>query len=147
MITSARIEALRKLNETPTPPPISVITALRAPAIAKLARDTPVADEPVRHPDLAEISHPTTPGTFIACRNPALAAERARKRSSCWPPPTSCSPASPTSAAHPHRRGRDRQGGGQVIDKHKMGKHFHTTITDTTLTYRRTRPASTPKPP
>ena len=26
---------------------------------------------------------------------------------------------------------------GKVIDKHKMGKHFHTTITDTTLTYRR----------
>ena len=24
-----------------------------------------------------------------------------------------------------------------MIDKHKMGKHFHTTITDTTFTYRR----------
>ena len=27
--------------------------------------------------------------------------------------------------------------GALEIDKHKMGKHFHTTITDTTLTYRR----------
>ncbi len=31
--------------------------------------------------DLAEISHPDYPGErLIACRNPALAAERARKR-------------------------------------------------------------------
>jgi hypothetical protein len=29
---------------------------------------------------------------------------------------------------------------GKVIDKYKMGKHFHTTITDTTLTYRHDQP-------
>jgi hypothetical protein len=40
MITAARIEALRKLNNNPdTPTDFDWITALRAPAIAKLARD------------------------------------------------------------------------------------------------------------
>ena len=40
MITSARIDALRKLNDNPdTATDFGWITALRAPAIAKLARD------------------------------------------------------------------------------------------------------------
>jgi hypothetical protein len=38
--------------------------------------------------NLAEISHPDYPGTVIACRNPALATERARTRHAPWPPPT-----------------------------------------------------------
>ncbi|WP_239657302.1 transposase [Mycobacterium riyadhense] len=40
MITTARIDALRELNDNPdTPTAFDWITALRAPAIAKLARD------------------------------------------------------------------------------------------------------------
>ena len=58
---------------------------------------------------------------------------------SCWPPPTNCSPASPTGSARGTLTGAGEIGKavGKVIDKYKMGKHFHTTITDTTLTYRR----------
>ena len=99
MITSARIEALRKLNDNPdTATDFGWITALRAPAIAKLAADDgPLQMSLFDTQHLAEISHPDYPGErLIACRNPALAAERARKRSSCWPRPTNCSPASPT---------------------------------------------------
>ena len=80
MITSARIDALRELNDAGTD--FGWITALRAPQIAKLAADDgPLQMSLFDTQDLAEIAHPDYPGErLIACRNPALAAERARKR-------------------------------------------------------------------
>jgi hypothetical protein len=83
MITSARIDALRKLNDNPdTATAFGWITALRAPDIATLAAEEgPLQMSLFDTQDLAEISHPDYPGErLIACRNPALAAERARKR-------------------------------------------------------------------
>jgi hypothetical protein len=58
------------------------ITALRAPAIATLAADDgPLQMSLFDAQDLAQISHPDYPRErLIACRSPALAAERARKR-------------------------------------------------------------------
>ena len=142
MITSARIDALRKLNEDPdTATDFGWITALRAPAIAKLARaDGPLQMSLFDAQDLAEISHPDYPGErLIACRNPALAVERARKRSELL----AATDRLLAGVADRVTRGTLAGAGeigkavGKVIDKHKMGKHFHTTITDTTLTYRR----------
>src|SRR5208337_4159635 len=80
MITTARITALRELNEGGTD--FGWITALRAPQIATLAADQgPLQMSLFDDQDLAEIAHPDYPGErLIACRNPALAAERARKR-------------------------------------------------------------------
>ena len=83
MITSARIAALRELNDDPdTATDFGWITALRAPEIAKLAADDgPLQMSLFDTQDLAEISHPDYPGErLIACRNPLLAAERTRKR-------------------------------------------------------------------
>ena len=83
MITTARIDALRELNTNPDiPTDFDWITALRAPAIAKLARaDGPLQMTLFDAQGLAEIIHPDYPGErLIACRNPALAAQRARKR-------------------------------------------------------------------
>ena len=76
MITSARIRALKDLGG------LCWITCLRAPAIRKLAADDgPLQLSLFDQQDLAEISHPDYPGErLIACRNPLLAAERARKR-------------------------------------------------------------------
>ena len=58
------------------------ITALRAPAIRKLmADDGPPQLSLFDEQDLAEITPPDFPcERLIACRNPALADERARKR-------------------------------------------------------------------
>ena len=80
MITTARIAALRELNEDGTG--FGWITALRGPAVAKLAADQgPLQMSLFDTHDLAEIAHPDYPGErLIACRNPALAVERARKR-------------------------------------------------------------------
>ena len=142
MITSARIDALRKLNDNPdTATDFGWITALRAPAIAKLARaDGPLQMSLFDAQDLAEISHPDYPGErLIACRNPALAAERTRKRADLLAATDKLLAGVADRVTRGTLTGAGEIGKavGKVIDKHKMGKHFHTTITDTTLTYRR----------
>ena len=142
MITSARIDALRNLNEDPdTATDFGWITALRAPAIAKLARaDGPLQMSLFDTQDLAEIHHPDYPGErLIACRNPALAAERTRKRTDLLQATDKLLAAVADRVTRGTLAGAGEIGKavGKVIDKHKMGKHFHTTITDTTLTYRR----------
>jgi hypothetical protein len=146
MITTARIDALRELNNNPkTPTDFDWITALRAPAIAKLARDDgPLQMSLFDTQDLAEITHPDYPGErLIACRNPALAAERARKRHDLLH-------ATETELAHIAERvgkatlsGADKIGiaVGKVSGKFKVGKHFHLTITDTGFTYHRDQAA------
>ena len=77
MITAARIGALTELEN-----PIGWVTALRAPAITKLAaEDGPLQMTLFDQQDLAEISHLDYPGErLVACRNPVLAADRARTR-------------------------------------------------------------------
>ena len=83
MITSARIAALNRLEDgTARPDAYGWITALRAPAIRKLTADGgPLQLSLFDQQDLAEITSPDFPGErLIACRNPVLAADRARKR-------------------------------------------------------------------
>jgi hypothetical protein len=76
MLTTARVEALRSLGG------FGWLTALRAPAVAALAADDgPLQLSLFDQHSLAEITHPDYPAErLICCRNPALAAERARKR-------------------------------------------------------------------
>src|SRR6266536_104242 len=76
MITSARIGDLRAT------PGMAWITALRAPTVKKLAQDGgPLQLGLFDQTDLAEICSPDYPGErLVACRNPLLATERARKR-------------------------------------------------------------------
>ena len=83
MITSARIQAMNQAGDgTQRPDGYRWITALRAPAIRKLmADDGPLQLSLFDQQDLAEITSTDFPGErLIACRNPALAADRARKR-------------------------------------------------------------------
>src|SRR6202011_2788358 len=107
----------------------------------KLARaDGPLQMSLFDAQDLAEISHPDYPGErLIACRNPALAAERTRKRADLLAATEKLLSGGADRVTRGTLTGAGEIGKavGKVIDKHKMGKHFHTTITDTTLTYRR----------
>src|ERR1700751_3408121 len=146
MITAARIEALRKLNDNPdTATDFGWITALRAPAIATLAADDgPLQMSLFDTQDLAEISHPNYPGErLIACRNPALAAERARKRSELLAAPEAdlAAIADRVHRGTLHGAGRIGEAVGRVIGKYKVGKHFHRRITDTSFTYQRDQTA------
>jgi hypothetical protein len=131
MITAARIEALKELGG------LGWLTCLRAPAIAKLAADRgPLQLSLFDTQDLAEITHPDYPGErLIACRNPALATEPARKRADLLTA-TETALAPILAAVHTGRLdGADRIGVkvGKIIDKYKMAKHFDLQITNTTL--------------
>jgi hypothetical protein len=140
MITTARIDALRQTN-TGTGTDLGWLTALRAPAIAKLAAD----DQPLQlslfdEQDLAEITHPDYPGErLVACRNPTLAEERARKRGELLAA-TETALATTVAAVEAGRlKGADKIGlkVGKVIDRYKMAKHLDVAITDTTLSIER----------
>ena len=142
MITSARIDALRKLNDNPdTATAFGWITALRAPDIATLAAEEgPLQMSLFDTQDLAEISHPDYPGErLIACRNPALAAERARKRTELLAATDADLAAIAARVAAGRLRGAGKIGEaiGRIIVKRKVGKHFRRDITDTTFTYHR----------
>jgi len=135
MITTARIDALREHTD------LGWLTALRAPAIAALAADDgPLQLSLFDQADLAEITHPDYPNErLVACRNPALAAERARKRGELLD--ATAALLAPIEAAVTEGRlhGADRIGlrVGRVINHYKMAKHFDVVITDTTLAIER----------
>jgi hypothetical protein len=139
MITSARIAALNQAGDgTARPDPYGWITALRAPAIRKLmADDGPLQLSLSGEQDLAEITSPDFPGErLIACRNPALAAERARKRQDLLAA-TEKLLAPIIARVQAGRLAGAGPIGVEVITRYKTGKHFAVTITDTTLTIER----------
>jgi hypothetical protein len=137
MITSARIDALRADPDHQ----LSWITCLRAPDIARLAADDgPLQMTLFDQQDLAEITHPDYPGErLIACRNPALADLRARKRGDLL----ACTEALLDKVAARVQAGtltgQDNIGVavGKVIDKYKMGKHFTLHIAQTSFSHER----------
>ena len=142
MITSARIDALNQREDgTQQPDSYGWITALRAPAIRKLMADGgPLQMSLFDEQDLAEITSDDFPGErLVACRNPVLAADRARTRSELLAatekllaPLTARVQAGKLTGAGPI--GVEV---GKVISRYKTGKHFAVTITDTTLTIER----------
>ena len=142
MITSARIAALNQPEDDGTAPsPYGWITALRAPAIKKLAADDgPLQLSLFDEQDLAEITSPDFPGErLICCRNPVLAEERARKREDLL------AATGKLLALVAARVQAGRLAGaakidvevGKVINKYKAGKHFDVAITDDSLTVTR----------
>ncbi|HEX9359751.1 MAG TPA: IS1634 family transposase, partial [Streptosporangiaceae bacterium] len=136
MITSARIDALRELDEDH-----GWITALRGPAIKKLmADDGPLQLSLFDEQDLAEITSPDFPGErLVACRNPVLAAERARKREDLLAATERLLRPLIDRVAAGRPRGADAIGlaVGKVIGTHKMAKHLAVTITDGSLAIER----------
>ena len=142
MITSARIQALNQLEDgTQRPDAYGWITALRAPAIRKLmADDGPLQLSLFDQQDLAEITSPDFPGErLVACRNPVLAADRARTRDELLAATEKL--LAPLIARV--QAGKLTGAGpigvevGKVISRYKTGKHFAVTITDDTLAVQR----------
>jgi hypothetical protein len=137
LITSARIA------EDLAPARLDWLTALRAPAIQALAaEDGPLQLSLFDDRDLAEIASPDYPGErLIVCRNPALAAERSRKRSEL----VEATAAELQRIQARVRRARQPlrsaakigQAVGAVLGRRKVAKHFSITITDTDLVFTR----------
>src|SRR5436305_9381552 len=142
MITSARIEALNQLEGgTQRPDPYGWITALRSPAIRTLmADDGPLQMSLFDQQDLAEITSEDFPGErLVACRNPVLAAERARKRDDLLAATEKLLDpiAARVAAGRLHGAARIGVEVGKVISKYKTAKHFDVAITDDSLTITR----------
>src|ERR1017187_7910991 len=135
MITSARVQELRELGG------LGWVTALRAPAIAALAADNgPLQMSLFDQTNLAEITHPDYPGErLVACRTPALATERARKRLALLAA-TDTELAKIVAAV---AAGRLAGGGkigirvGKVVGRYKMAKHYILDITNDQFVFTR----------
>jgi hypothetical protein len=135
MITSARVQELRDLGG------IGWVTALRAPAIAALAADDgPLQMSLFDQVNLAEITHPDYPGErLVACRNPALATERARKRLALL----EATDTELTKIVAAVGAGRLAGAGkigirvGKVVGRYKMAKHYTLDITDDRFAFTR----------
>ncbi len=136
MITSARIEALRAVGG------LGWLTSLRAPSIAALAASGALLMSLFDEVNFAEIAHPDYPGErLVACRNPALAAERARKRAELLAA-TEADLAAVRSAVerdHQPLRGQDKIAlrVGRVLNRHKVAKHFELVITEDSFSFSR----------
>jgi hypothetical protein len=142
MITSARIAALNQQEDgTARPDAYGWITALRAPAIKKLmADDGPLQLSLFDEQDLAEITSPDFPGErLIACRNPVLAADRARKREDLLAATENLLAPIAARVAAGRLAGAAAIGveAGKVIARYKTGKHFDLTISGTSLRFER----------
>ena len=118
------------------------ITTLRAPTIRKLVAAGKVTPSLFDQRDLAEITSDEFPGErLVVCRNPLLAAERGRKRQALLSATEAA--LEPIAAATRRKTNPLRSAAaigvrvGKVIDRYKVAKHFITTITDTTFTFRR----------
>lgn len=134
MITDARIRALKQLGG------IGWITALRAPSIQKLAESGHLQLSLFDDTNLAEITHPDYPNErLVVCRNPALAAERARKRGELLAA-TEAELDKIVAAVAAGRLKDPAKIGlrvGKVVNRYKMAKHLELDITDGHFAYRR----------
>ena len=137
MLTSARIEEeLRPIDG------LDWITALRAPAIRKLAEEGCVTRSLFDQRDLAEITSPDFPGErLVACYNPLLAEERTRKRKELLAATEKEleKVVAATQRARRPLRGVDKIAlrAGKALGRYKVGKHFLVAITEDAFTYQR----------
>ena len=136
MLTAAR------LREDVGPAGLDWITALRAPQVKALVRDGALQLSLFDEVDLAEISSPDFPGErLVACKNPFLQAERARKRESLL---QATEADLEKIAAAVARERRPLRGTGKialradrVLRRRKVAKHFTIAITDASFSYAR----------
>jgi hypothetical protein len=125
MITQARIDAIKALGG------IGWVTALRAPAIKALAEAGTIQLSLFDQTSLAEIAHPDYPGErLVACRNPALAIERARKRDELLAATEALLEPIAAAVDAGRLKGADKIGVrvGRAVNRYKMAKHFNLDI-------------------
>ena len=140
MITSARVKALKAQGA------MDWVTALRATEIKKLVADGVVQTSLFDEVNLVEITHPDYEGErLVACRNPILAQERARKRDDLL----AATEANLAKVKTQVDAGRLRDPGkiglraGRVVNRHKMAKHFTLEIAEGQFSFSRKEDAIT----
>ena len=136
MLTAAR------LREDVAPADLDWITALRAPQVKKLVRGGDLQLTLFDTQDLAEITSPDFPGErLVACKNPFLEAERARKRESLLAATEADLEKIAAACARARRplRGQDKIAVrvDRVLNRRKVAKHFTVDIGDDSIRYAR----------
>ena len=136
MLTAAR------LREDVAPAHLDWITALRAPQVKKLVRGGDLQLTLFDVQDLAEITSPEFPGErLVACKNPFLEAERARKRESLLAATEADLEKIAAACTRARRplRGQDTIAvrADRVLVRRKVAKHFTIDIGEDHLSYAR----------
>ena len=136
MLTEARI------REDVKPAGLNWISALRSSAIRELVESGAVQMSLFDETDLVEVRCDAYPGErLMVCRNPLLAAERARKRKDLLQATERLLEPIGAATTREKRRlaGKDKIGlrVGKSIGKYKMAKHFELDIADHSFGYRR----------
>jgi hypothetical protein len=136
MLTAAR------LREDLAPAHLDWITALRAPQVKKLVRDGDLQLTLFDQTDLAEITSPDFPGErLVACKNPFLEAERARKRESLLAATEADLEKIAAACARTRAplRGQDKIAVrvDRVLRRRKVAKHFTVQISHDSIRYAR----------
>jgi hypothetical protein len=137
MVTKANLEAMRSEQD------VFWITALKAPQVKRLVKDGALQLSLFDQHNLAELEdeHNYPGERLVVCRNPLVAAERARKREDLL---------QATEAELAPIQARVEQGTlrgeaqiglavGAVSNRFKMRKHFELEITDSGFSFRRKR--------
>lgn len=140
MFTTARI------REDLQPNGLDWISALRGPAIRKLVDTGALQLSLFDDRDLAEVQSPEYPGErLIVCKNPFLAAERARKREDLLQATERALDKivlATTRAVRPQRGAETITARvARVINRFKMEKHFLIAVTDNGFHYERNNPS------
>jgi hypothetical protein len=135
MVTQANLELMREQEG------VGWITALKAPQIRKLARSGALQLSLFDETNLAQITAPQDfPGErLIVCRNPLVAAERARKRAELLDATETALAQIAQRVHNGTLKGADQIGlaVGPALGRHKVKKHFIVQITDESFTYQR----------
>jgi hypothetical protein len=136
MLTAAR------LREDVAPAGLDWITALRAPQVKNLVRGGDLQLTLFDTQDLAEITSPDFPGErLVACKNPFLEAERARKRESLLAATEAGLAKIAAACARARRplRGQDKIAVrvDRVLSRRKVARHFQVDIGEDHLSYHR----------
>ena len=133
MVTKANLELMRGAEGT------EWITALKAPQIQKLARDGTLQLSLFDETNIGEITSEDYPGErLIVCRNPLVAADRARKRQDLLQATERGLDQILQRVARGTLTGADQIGlAVGPARRYKVKKHFQVQITDTTFTYQR----------
>jgi len=136
MITAAHAKTLTERG-------IEFVTALKAPQVKALVESGELQLSLFDERNLAEVSSDQFPGErLVVCRNPAVAAERARKREDLLQATERELDKVIAMVERPRGRLRRADAGkigervGRVVDKHKVAKHFELEIADGAFSYR-----------
>jgi len=137
MITDAHAQAIKELGA-------GFVSALKTAQIRKLIAGGELQLTLFDQTNLAEITSAQFPGErLVVCRNPQLAAERARKREDLLQATereldkVRQMVDGPRGSLHNADAGKIGQRAGRVVNKYKVAKHFDLQIADGSFSYER----------